>query len=191
MKIQFLIQQLAHDQNWAKAAPWLGLVTGAALFLFLNPAMPLFWALVNIPLYLFHQTEEHYWPGGFKQFMNEVINKLPPGEEKLTDIMVFWINILFVWVAFTIFGLLAFIHIGFGLMIVIFSIINCLTHIGQSILLWRWNPGLLMASLQFLISLYAGYFITTNGLANPFYWWFVAIGVAVVVHLILFKKISN
>jgi 5'-3' exonuclease len=54
-------------------------------------------ALLNIPLYLFHQCEEHYWPGGFKDYMNQKIHGLPNGEEKLTDTAVFRINILMVW----------------------------------------------------------------------------------------------
>lgn len=182
---------LVKNQNWAKFTPWMGAITLILLFSYTHPHQAIFWALVNIPLYLFHQTEEHYKPGGFKNFINQVIDGLPVGQEKLTDTKVFWVNILLVWVAFAIFGILAFMNIGFGLLIIIFSIMNCLTHIVQGIKRMAWNPGLVMASLQFLISIYAAYFITTHGLLNPMMWWIGAVIFSVVVHLLLFKLVMT
>ena len=79
--------------------------------------------------------------------MNRVVMALPEGQEKLTNIKIFWINILMVWLAFVIFGALSFIDLGFGLLIIIFSIINCLTHIAEDFRRKSWNPGLVMASL--------------------------------------------
>jgi len=186
-----MIQQLSKNQNWAKIAPLLGIVTAICLFLFFKPTDVLFWAYINIPLYLFHQTEEHFWPGGFKRYMNQVINKLPEGEEALTDTKVFWINILLVWVAFTIFGLLSTVNIGFGLLIIVFSIINCMTHIVQGIRHKEWNPGLVMASLQFIVSLYAAYFVTANGLTNSVFWWIATILFSGLAHIILFRIVLN
>lgn len=183
---------LVKNQHWARFAPWLGVLTTLLLFYFFKPNEPMFWALVNVPLYLFHQTEEHYIPGGFKNFINQVINGLPVGQEKLTDTNIFWINILFVWVAFAIFGILAItVNIGFGLLIIIFSIINCLTHIFQGIKRVTWNPGLVMASIQFLLSLYGAYFITTHGLLNAITWWISAIIFSVAMHVILFRLVMK
>jgi hypothetical protein len=182
-----MIQQLSKNQNWAKIAPVLGVVSSIGLFLFFKPTQTLFWAFINIPLYFFHQTEEHLWPGGFKKYVNRVINNLPEGEETLTDTKVFWINILLVWLAFFVFGALAFVNIGFGLFIIVFSIINCLTHIFQGVRRKEWNPGLVMASLQFAISIYAAYFVTANGLYNPGIWWITAIVVSALVHAFLFR----
>jgi hypothetical protein len=186
-----MIKKIAENQNWAKITPWMGLVTAVLLFWQYTPGDLMFWALVNIPLYLFHQFEEHYWPGGFKNYINHVINKLPEGEEMLTDIKVFWINIILVWLAFLIFGILSFYNIGFGLLIVIFSIINCLTHIVQGIKRMEWNPGLVMASLQFLLSVYGAYFITVNGLASPLSWWIIIVLFSVVAHAVLFKVVMS
>lgn len=182
-----MIKTFAENQNWAKLAPWLGIVSGVSLFLFFKPSEAMFWALINIPLYLLHQTEEHYWPGGFKNYINRVVNKLPEGEEMLTDVKVFWINILFVWVAFLIFGALSFIDIGFGMLIIIFSIMNCFTHIVEAIKQKEWNPGLVMASLQFMISIYAAYFVITYGLTNTVFWLIGTIVFSIIVHVILFK----
>jgi hypothetical protein len=186
-----MIRRLAENQNWAKAAPWMGVVTTALLFWCFRPSDAMFWALVNIPLYLFHQTEEHLWPGGFKQYMNRVIYKKPDGVETLTDEKVFWINILLVWASFALFGSLASINIGFGLLIIVFSIINCVTHIIQGIIHKEWNPGLVVAGVQFLISIYGAYFITTHGLTSRLLWWIVALMFSVAVHAVLFKKVMK
>jgi peptidoglycan/LPS O-acetylase OafA/YrhL len=186
-----LIEKLAKNQNWAKAAPWLGIIATFCLFFTYNPSEPMFWALINIPLYLFHQTEEHYIPGGFKNFINRVVCNLPAGEELLTDVKIFWINILFVWIAFTIFGLLSFINIGFGLLIIVFSIMNCLTHIMEGIKHKSWNPGLIVASFQFLISIYAAYFVTNNGLGSPILWWLGTIAFSIIAHILLFKLVMT
>jgi hypothetical protein len=182
-----LIQQLSKNQNWAKAAPILGLVTAIGLVWFFRPTESLFWALINIPLYLFHQTEEHLWPGGFKNYVNHVVNHLPQNQETLTDIKIFWINILLVWVAFLAFGVLSFVNIGFGLLIVVFSIINCLTHIFQGLRRKQWNPGLIMASIQFVVSIYAAWFITVHGLSNPVVWWIVTIVLSALAHVVVFR----
>ena len=186
-----MIKTFAENQNWAKLAPWLGIVSLVLLICLFKPSDTMFWALINIPLYLFHQTEEHLWPGGFKNYINRVINKLPEGEEALTDEKVFWINILLVWVAFITFGFLAFINIGYGLLIIIFSIMNCLTHIVQGIKQKEWNPGLVMASLQFIISMYAAYFVTVNGLTNQVFWWISTFVFSAVVHAVLFKVVMS
>lgn len=138
---------------------------------------------------MFHQTEEHFWPGGFKYFINQVINDLPEGEENLTDVQLFWVNILLVWVALTVFGLLSLINIGFGLLIIVFSIINCLTHIIQGLRLKKWNPGLVIASLQFVVSIYAAYFVTTNGLTNPAIWWIATVIFSGLIHGMLFRLV--
>jgi hypothetical protein len=184
-----MIQQLSKNQNWAKIAPVLGVASSIWLLWFFKPSEVLFWAYINIPLYLFHQTEEHFWPGGFKNFVNHVINDLPEGEENLTDIDIFWINILLVWVAFIVFGLLARVNIGFGLLIIVFSIMNCLTHIVQGVRLKTWNPGLVMASLQFVVSIFAAYFVSVNGLTNPTIWWIGTVVFSGIVHAVLFRMV--
>ena len=186
-----MVELLARNQNRAKAAPILGVLASAALLARFGLADPLFWGLVNIPLYLFHQTEEHLWPGGFKDYINRNVNKDEAGAETLTDRKVFWINILLVWLAFAIFGALAFVNVGFGLVIIIFSIVNCLSHIVEGLKSRRWNPGLVMASLQFLVSIYAAWFLTTHGLENPLIWWPGALVFSAIVHILLFRIVMT
>lgn len=186
-----MIDALAKDQRWAHLAPVLAVLTGVALFSLYHPSQAMFWALVNIPLYLIHQTEEHLWPGGFKEYINTYVNKDPQGTETLTDRKVFWINILLVWLAFAVFGVLATIHLGFGLLIIIFSLINCATHIRQGLMDRRWNPGLVMASIQFAISVYAAIFVTSHGLTHAWEWWLGSILFSVVGHLLLFRFVMQ
>lgn len=186
-----MIDRFAKNQNWAKLTPWLGIISLTLLLVLLNPSDAKFWALINIPLYLFHQFEEHYWPGGFKSYMNQVIYGLPEGKEKLTDKKIFWINISLVWVAFIVFGAFTFVNLGFGLLIILFSIFNCLTHIFQGVKRREWNPGLVMASVQFLISLYAAYFVSSHGLTNSLLWWVGAIIFAIAVHAVLFRFVMR
>lgn len=184
-----MLERLERNQNWAKACPWMAVVAAAALFIFFRLSDPMFWALVNIPLYLLRQTEEHYIPGGFKKYMNERV--LGDGKEALTDRKIFWINILLVWTAFLIFGALSFVNLGFGLVIVIFSIINCATHIAQAVKARRYNPGLVMASLQLLASLYAAYFITANGLHSAVAWWAGSVVFSAAAHAAVFRTVMS
>lgn len=186
-----MIEKFSKDQNWAKLTPGLGFISVFMLFWSFKPSQAMFWALINIPLYLFHQTEEHLWPGGFKNYINSVVKKLPEGEEALTDEKVFWINILLVWLGFIIFGFLAFVNLGYGLLIIIFSIMNCLTHIVQGLKQKEWNPGLVMASLQLVISIYAAYFVTVSGLTHILLWWIGTIVFSAVVHAVLFKVVMS
>ncbi|MBK2106821.1 HXXEE domain-containing protein [Francisella philomiragia] len=186
-----MIDFLAKNQNWAKVAPWAGILFTVLLFANFSVYDPHFWGLINIPMYLFHQTEEHYVPGGFKDFMNRTVMGLPQGQEKLTDIKIFWINILMVWLAFAVFGTLSFINLGFGLLIIIFSIINCLTHIAEGIKRKSWNPGLVMASLQFVISIFAAYYVTVHGLDYPIAWWIGTIIFSIFAHILLFKLVMT
>jgi hypothetical protein len=166
-------------------------LTTVLLFSFFRPDQAVFWALVNIPLYLFHQTEEHLWPGGFKDYINRVVYGLPQGVETLTDLKVFWINILMVWFAFAVFGTLVAFNIGFGLTLIIFSTVNCVTHIIEGFKRRRWNPGLILASLQFLLSVYAAWFVTMNGLTWGLWWWAGSLVFAVLAHLLLFRLVMS
>jgi len=186
-----IIQYLAKNQNWAKITPFVGVIALVSLFYIFSVNNVYFWALINIPLYLFHQTEEHFIPGGFKDFINKNVIHADSTHEVLTDIKVFWINVLMVWLAFAIFGALSFVNIGFGLVIIVFSMMNCLTHIIQWIKLKCWNPGLVMASIQFIISIYASYFISTHGLSYVFFWWFATILFSIIAHILLFKLVMS
>jgi hypothetical protein len=48
-----------------------------------------------------------------------------------------------------------------------------------------------MASLQFLISLFAAYYVTEHGLDNAIAWWIGTIVFSVVAHVLLFKLVMT
>lgn len=180
-----MIRYLAQNQNWAKVTPLLGVIATITLFKYTNINEPIFWALVNIPMYLFHQMEEHFLPGGFKNYVNQKMNQ---GIEKLNDIKVFWINIIVVWFTFIIFGILSCLNIAFGFAIIIFSVINCLAHIIMAIKQKEWNPGLCMATVQFILSIYAAWYISINGnIAHILLWWIGMIAFSIITHIVIFK----
>ena len=104
---------------------------------------------------------------------------------------IFWINILLVWVAFAIFGALAFVNIGFGLLIIIFSVMNCILHILQGVRFKRWNPGLIASSFQFVISIYAAYLISSHGVSNAMVWWVAGTLFSILVHVVLFRIVMK
>ncbi|MBU0504716.1 HXXEE domain-containing protein [bacterium] len=185
-----MINKLAKNQNWAKATPFLGIIFATVILMNFGLMDPMLYALINIPLYFFHQCEEHFKPGGFKDYINSRINKNAK-VKPLNDIKVFWINIILVWFAFLLFGSLAFINIGFGVLIIIFSIINCLTHIVQALRLKEYNPGLIMASIQFTLSLFAAYMITHLSQGNLLAWWLGCLVFSILVHVLLFKLVMT
>jgi len=55
----------------------------------------------------------------------------------------------------------------------------------------EWNPGLVMASIQFLISIFAVYFVTVNGLTHQVLWWIGDIVFSVITHIVLFKVVMS
>ncbi|WP_371825319.1 HXXEE domain-containing protein [Paenibacillus soyae] len=85
----------------------------------------------------------------------------------------------------------ALVNIGFGLLIVIFSLMNCATHIYTGVKYREWNPGLVMASLQFIASTYGAYIITAKGISHPLIWWISSVIFSILVHAILFKFVMN
>ena len=132
---------------------------------------------------------EHWWPGGFKDYVNKIQNG---GVEVLTDNAVLVINVVVVWVQF---GILAFLalatkNVGFGLVMIIFSIINCVSHIKVALERRTWNPGLVVASIQFCLSIIGAVILTMAMNASvwePVEWWFGSLLYAVIVHVIMFK----
>ena len=57
----------------------------------------------------------------------------------------------------------------------------------QGIKLRRWNPGLVVASIQFIVSIYAAYFLTMHGLSHTAVWWASSIILSILVHVVLFN----
>ncbi len=147
--------------NWSRAALPLG-----TILLLLAPFMrngmsaPVFLTFLLLPLYMIHQYEEHAH-GRFKDFVNAM---LAHGQEKITDVPIFWVNIIGVWVIdlAVLYGA-AYVRPALGLIAAYSTVVNGLLHVVMAIRQRRYNPGLWTSALLFLpVGGYALYAISQN-----------------------------
>ena len=85
------------------------------------------------------------------------------------------------------FWCLKFYQFRFWFANIIFSIINCITHIAGGFKHKNWNPGLVIASTQLLISLFVAYYVSVHLSDNPIAWWSATIIFSIIAHMLLFK----
>jgi hypothetical protein len=136
------------ERNW--------MFTGVVAGLFLLALVPLLvggWSLpliliyLQLPIYLFHQLEEHY-DDRFRRFVNDHVAR---GLPALTTPAIVVINIPGVWgINLVALYLAYFVHLGLGLIAVYLTLVNAIAHIGAMIVLRRYNPGLVTALVLFL-----------------------------------------
>jgi hypothetical protein len=130
--------------------------TGVVAGLFLLALIPLLiggWSLalllvyLQLPIYLFHQLEEHY-DDRFRRFVNDHI---AGGLPALTTPAVVVINVPGVWGVNLIALYLAyFVDLGLGLIAVYLTLVNAVAHVVSGLVLRIYNPGLVTALLLFL-----------------------------------------
>jgi len=113
-------------KEWAK----VGFILSIFLFVFLivfvcKNDFVVFIILLQTPLYMLHQTEEYVFPGGFGNYFNKKIFKLETEEGPLDKNIIFYVNVLLIWIALPVFGLLAIIDYQYGLWIPYFSFFAC------------------------------------------------------------------
>ncbi len=123
------------------------------LLLVLLPALTTGWSLalvavlLQLPVYMLHQYEEHD-NDRFRQFFNHTVFG---GREVLSRGAVFVINVPGVWgVIAAAFCLAQFVDIGCGLIAVYLTLVNAVVHVVSAVALKRYNPGLATAVLVFL-----------------------------------------
>lgn len=100
-----------------------------------------------LPLYMIHQFEEHS-RGAFVADFNATVGK---GYPVLNKVSALWINILLVWVLF----LAVFASVRLGTTLFVFvpiyaTLLNGLIHIGTTLAMRRYNPGLYTSLVLFL-----------------------------------------
>ena len=138
--------------NWQKALPLLGAV-GAALWIALfrdNPVSEraLFAALLVI--YFFHQTEEHLWPGGFRQFADAHVFHSGNDDWPVDRGGVALINIGYVWLPVGLAALVPETLRWLGLAWIGLTLINGIIHVVITIILRIYNPGLITGLVLFI-----------------------------------------
>ncbi|MDQ2786451.1 MAG: HXXEE domain-containing protein [Chloroflexota bacterium] len=125
--------------NWSRTG--LPLAVG---FLLLSPllfralGLATWLAFLLLPVYMIHQYEEHAH-GAFKA---EIVRMLP-GVAPTIDRVILVVNILGVWVVYTLVVYLAYyLHGAIGLVAAYIAVANGLLHIGIALKQRRYNPGL-------------------------------------------------
>ena len=176
--------------NWVYGGTLAGLLMLGLLPVFSRGwDLPMILVFLQLPIYMLHQYEEHD-ADRFRQFVNETLGK---GQELLTLFDVFFINIFGVWGVNLIGVYLAlYVDIGFGLIGVYLTLINAIAHIGQGVLMRRYNPGLATAVLFFLpvggLALWAISKHTTVQLQCLGLFSAVAIHAMIIIHVVRKKR---
>ena len=159
-------------RDWANTGFILSIFLFVFLIIFVRKYdLVIFVLLLQTPLYMLHQTEEYIFPGGFGKFFNTQIFKLDVEEGPLDQTRIFFINIIVVWIAMPLFGLLSIIDYQFGLWIPYFSFFAGIAHILLAIRAGKlYNPGLIVSLLiNIPIGLWSIIFLINNGVLNHFF----------------------
>lgn len=138
--------------NWQTWLPALAVI-GAVVWLILFRSDPtseraLFAALLVI--YMLHQTEEHLWPGGFRQFANAHVFKSGNDDWPVDEGGVALVNIGYVWLPVGLAALFPGPLRWLGLAWIGVTLINAVIHIVTSIRFRIYNPGLVTSIVLFL-----------------------------------------
>ena len=138
--------------NWQKWLPPLAVIGAIAWFILFRSdptsERALFGALLVI--YMLHQTEEHLWPGGFRQFANARVFKSGNDDWPIDKGGVALINIGFVWLPVGLATMFPGPLRWVGLAWIGLTLINAITHIVASVRLRTYNPGLVTSIVLFL-----------------------------------------
>jgi hypothetical protein len=138
--------------NWQKALPVLALI-GVAVWLALfrsDPASEQAMFAGLLVIYMLHQTEEHLWPGGFRQFTNARVFESGRDDWPVDAGGVALVNIGYVWLPVALAALFPQGLRWLGLGWVALTLINAVTHIVTSIRFRCYNPGLVTAIVLFV-----------------------------------------
>ena len=173
-------------KNWAKLCLILSVITTLVIFSIVGISnIVLFFIFIQIPVYLLHQFEEHAWPGGFKNYVNQRIFKADSMDYPLNDVSVFWVNIPIIWILMPLFASLSYLNLFFGLWIPYFAVINSLTHVVAAFIKKEYNPGLAVSLvLGIPIGIYAlGLFYAS--ISVPLLVTLLSVLAVVLMHLVL------
>ena len=143
---------------------------------------------LQLVCYMIHQYEEHA-QGKFKAFANEL---LAHGEPKITDLAIFWVNIIGVWGIYlaVILGA-AFLAVPLGLIAAYTTLANALLHIAGGVAMRRYNPGLITSIILFLpVGIYTIYTISQLPETSVGYQG-LGIAVAILVHVVTFAYLGK
>ena len=187
-------------KEWAKVGLILSIYLFMMLFVFVRKYdFVVFILLLQTPLYMLHQTEEYIFPGGFGKFFNTKIFNLVTEDKPLDENFIFYVNVLLIWIALPVFGLLSTLNYSFGLWLPYFSLFAGVAHIALALKARKlYNPGLLMSLfINIPVGLWSILYLMEQGLiVNFFLNIHFVIGLAInlilpIMGTILFRKHQN
>lgn len=132
--------------NWQKSAILILVYILATIVpLYSRIDLVEFMLLLAFPLYLIHEIEEYILPGGFEVFFNENLLNVD-SKDKIVPVdreMIFWINMIYIWLIIPLFSGLGFLNIKLAAWIPYFFLFQAIAHLlmgikGKMIL----NPGI-------------------------------------------------
>lgn len=170
MTISEYYQWLKRD--WPKVGLILSIFLLIFLFVFVRKYdFVVFILLLQTPLYMLHQTEEYIFPGGFGKYFNTKIFKLETEDEPVDENFIFFVNIILIWIALPLFGLLSTIDYEFGLWIPYFSFFAGIAHIALAIKAQKmYSPGLIVSLLiNIPVGLWSILYLINNGNLSSFF----------------------
>ena len=159
-------------KEWAKVGLILSIYLFVMLFVFVRKYdFVLFILLLQTPLYMLHQTEEYIFPGGFGKFFNTKIFNLATEDKPLDENFIFYVNVILIWIALPVFGLLSTLNYSFGLWLPYFSLFAGVAHIALALKARKlYNPGLLMSLfINIPVGLWSILYIMGQGLIVNFF----------------------
>ncbi len=159
-------------KEWAK----VGFILSIFLFVFLivfvrKIDFVVFIILLQTPLYMLHQTEEYVFPGGFGNYFNKKIFKLETEEGPLDQNIIFYVNVILIWIALPVFGLLAILDYQYGLWIPYFSFFAGIAHIVLAVKAKKfYNPGLFVSVfINIPIGAWSVLYLVNRGILENFF----------------------
>ncbi|MFY8215225.1 MAG: HXXEE domain-containing protein [Chthoniobacterales bacterium] len=175
--------------NWPGAAAFCGvalLVISPVVWIGFGPAI--FWVFVQLPFYMLHQLEEHAGDR-FRMFANQVIGG---GTEVLSRRATFVINSVGVWgVDLTAIYLAILVSPGWGLVAMYLPLVNSVMHVGQALLLRRYNPGLITAIVLFIPGATLGIFVVCSQVAVSWTMQISALATAIAIHALIIVHVKR
>lgn len=150
------------DTSWSRAAvPMAVLLMALTPFLRRGLGRGAFSVFLQLPIYMFHQYEEH-GHGAFKAYANETLLRR---HGRLTDANIFVINVGGVWaVDLVVLYLACYRRLALGLLAPYLALVNSLIHLGPALRTRRSNPGAWTSGLLLLPGgLYSVLAITRSG----------------------------
>lgn len=175
--------------NWPGAAAFCGiflLALAPPIWMTLGPSI--FWIYLQLPVYMLHQLEEHA-DDRFRRFTNDHIGH---GVEVLSRPATFIINSVGVWgIDLLALYLGVFVAPGWGLMAFYLPLVNSVGHIGQAVVMKKYNPGLITAILAFLPLAGFGLFVVSQNPGTDWLMQATGLGVALFVHAAIIVHVKR